>query len=107
MKLLISIISVLILSFSPITSKEANAEITNDTFVNAELTFDGYEGEYYFFTDADLQAVVLESSSELAIDLENGNYEGSRVVVAYKALDRSADSSSEGIIKSITLANDK
>ncbi len=105
MKLLISIISIVALSFSPMESAlNTSTETVNTAVVNEQLTFDGYEGEYYFFTDTNYEAVVLEANQKLPIDLINGNYEGKKLEVSYEAVNRTQDSSSEGVIKSVKLS---
>ncbi|MAW94067.1 MULTISPECIES: hypothetical protein [unclassified Leeuwenhoekiella] len=113
MKLLISIISLITISFSPVSSDTEDTktsetlETYNATLVNQELTYDGYEGEYYFFTDADFQAVVLECSKKLPVDLINGNFEGKKFQVSYQVAERTSDSSSEGTIQNVALTENK
>ncbi|PHQ29386.1 hypothetical protein [Leeuwenhoekiella nanhaiensis] len=113
MKLLIGIISIITLTFSPLESETEvlkpaeSIDINAEILINQELTFDGYEGEYYFFTDTDFQAVVLKCEKELPVDLINGNFEGKKFRVSYKAAQRTADSSSEGTIEAVAPADKK
>ena len=113
MKLLISIISIITLTFSPVESETKvsqapeTIEMNTATLINQELTFDGYEGEYYFFTDSNYKAVVLECAKELPVDLTNGNHEGKKFCVSYKAEERTSDSSCEGIIEDVEISDKK
>ena len=102
MKLLISLFTLFVLSFSPVPEK--NLDMHSEDLVEQELVFDGYEGGYYFFSDATYQALVLEADEEhTPYELINGNLEGKSFKIAYKVVDPSPDSSTEGIIKEVKL----
>ena len=106
MKLAISLISILFLSFTPIDSKNLNLEISTSNVVDEQLIFDGYEGGYYFFSNADYEAVVLGASEEnTPYELINGNLEGELFIVSYKHADDGLQTSSEGSITAVTLKN--
>ncbi|MFI8379024.1 hypothetical protein [Leeuwenhoekiella sp. NPDC079379] len=98
MKTLITIFNIFLISFSGITLDEKPAELIQD-----QLVFDGYEGNYYFFTNKDYQAVVLELSNQesLKYDLVNGNLEGKTFKVAYKSIENPKNSSAIGTIQSL------
>ncbi len=105
MKLLISIISILLISYNPLTHSDNEQAPANQDVINENLTFDGYEGEYYFFTDANYQAVVLEANPDaLAVDLINGGYEGKTFEVVYTNKEKNEESSSEGVITQVSLS---
>jgi len=96
MKTLITIFSILIISLSGFNSPET----INEDVVQHQLTFDGYEGGYYFFTDTDQQAVVLEADEETeSPDLKDANLEGETFKVVYTPVERTETSSTEGIIE--------
>ncbi|WP_273016935.1 hypothetical protein [Leeuwenhoekiella blandensis] len=99
MKTLISIIGIITMGFSvAMNAPEDSSPNTKDT---QELIFDGYEGEYYFFSDASHQAVVLESDSELTKNLKNNDAVGEQFEVAYEPKIQTATSSSQGTIAAI------
>jgi len=77
---------------------EDSSPNTKDT---QELIFDGYEGEYYFFSDASHQAVVLESDSELTKNLKSNDAVGEQFEVAYEPKTQTETSSSQGTIAAI------
>ncbi|WP_028374670.1 hypothetical protein [Leeuwenhoekiella sp. MAR_2009_132] len=99
MKTLITLFSIFLISFSGTTINEPSAELVQD-----QLVFDGYEGNYYFFSDENYQAVVLEVSNKETLknyDLINGNLEGKVFKVAYTATENPENSSAIGIIQYI------
>ncbi|MAZ29349.1 MAG: hypothetical protein CL868_20035 [Cytophagaceae bacterium] len=101
MKTLITVISIVFFTFAtPIDN-----DIKNNTLDTVEetLTFDGYEGEYFFFTDKDLNAVVLESQDETAAinDLRDNDEVGEEFNVTYSIAAQKEHPSSKGVIKEI------
>ena len=98
MKTLITIFSIVVISLSGFNCPE----LINEDVVQNQLTFDGYEGGYYFFTTANQQAVVLEVDEETkSPDLVNGNLEGETFKVVYTPVERTATSSTQGIIETV------
>lgn len=100
MKTLLIIFSTFLFSFTTINSEIA----TTSAFVEDQLIFDGYEGNYYFFTDPDFKAVVLEVNDASSIsnyDLVNGNFEGKTFQVSYKTTDNPQNASAIGVIQDI------
>ncbi|MEE3244812.1 MAG: hypothetical protein VX226_09175 [Bacteroidota bacterium] len=95
MKTLLSIFSIITLSLSTAILP------VNDDLSTQQLTFDGYEGGYYFFSDEAYQAVVLESDSELVMDLKNNDAVGEQFEVAYEPKAQTETSSSQGTIEAI------
>ncbi|MFD2825534.1 hypothetical protein ACFSYG_03555 [Leeuwenhoekiella polynyae] len=101
MKTLITIFSIVVISLSGFNSPESTASVHEDVVQN-QLTFDGYEGGYYFFTNTNQQAVVLEADEETkSPDLINGNLEGKTFKVVYTPVERTATSSTQGIIETV------
>lgn len=101
MKTLITIFSIVVISLSGFNSPGLINSTNNDVVQN-QLTFDGYEGGYYFFTNTDQQAVVLEIDEETkSPDLVNGNLEGETFEVVYTPVERTQTSSTEGIIETV------
>jgi hypothetical protein len=99
MKTLVSIIAIITMGFSvAMNAPEDPSPNIKDT---QELIFDGYEGEYYFFSDASHQAVVLESDSELTKNLQNNDAVGEQFEVAYEPKTQTETSSSQGTIAAI------
>lgn len=98
MKVLLAIFSLVIVSFT----NPDFSEINEDT-VSEKLIFDGYEGEYFFFTNKELKAVVLEAQSEDAAinDLKDNDEVGEEFEVIYSPAKDATHASSEGVIKEI------
>lgn len=99
MKTLLTIFSIVLISFSNVSLNLVNEDLVQD-----HLTFDGYEGGYYFFSDANYQAVVLKAKNDKSfenIDLKNGNLEGKKFNVAYEVVDQTQTSSATGLIESL------
>ena len=97
MKTLISIFSIFILGLCVAMNVPAKANPNAQ-----ELTFDGYEGGYYFFTNEEQKAVVLEADEETkSPDLIYGSLEGKTFEVVYTPVSRTATSSTQGIIDTV------
>ena len=64
-KLIISSVFVLLnLWGSYSISAESKTEFDKDSIITKTVTFDGYEGEYFFFTDVDGTPIVVESTKK-------------------------------------------
>ncbi len=100
MKTLLAIFSTLILGFSSIHEMPTS----NDDVVIDTLTFDGYEGEYAFFTNCSDEAIVLlvpSQGDKLSKKLVQNKVTGNHFQVQYKKTKMDEDTSALGIIINI------
>ncbi|TVZ52507.1 hypothetical protein [Dokdonia sp. Hel_I_53] len=103
MKTILIFLTVIMLGFNSTSTLVESYDISTTKDVNI-LTFDGYEGEYFFFTDHNQKALILEKSYQTELNsklLEKNNNTGKRFRVTYLASDIEEDSSSQGTILSV------
>lgn len=96
MKTILILFSTILLGLTPATETVINNDIFNET-----LTFDAYEGGYFFFTDSQELPLILvidsKSSMNSKILIEN-EVAGNKFKVRYKAGKKLKNDSSEGTI---------
>ena len=87
-KLLISSIFVLLnLWASYSISAESQTELDKVSLITKTVTFDGYEGEYFFFTDIDGTPIIVEktkSEKELFKLLQDNVAIGKKFILKFK-----------------------
>jgi hypothetical protein len=96
MKTILILFSTVLLGVNPFTTTENSKEAFTE-----HLTFDAYEGGYFFFTDGDNEPRILEIDATTSINgklLTKNDNVGLEYLVHYKTVDKSKDSSSDGII---------
>jgi|GEM_PF-614233 len=83
--ILITMTLFIALSFGMIATSTNYIQENNNT--QELLTFDGYEGGYFIFSDSNHKAVLFETENETSLynyDLINGDYIGKKFNVVYE-----------------------
>jgi len=96
MKTILILFSTILLEVSPFTVTENSKEAFTE-----HLTFDAYEGGYFFFTSSDNEPIILEIDATTSINgklLTKNDVVGKEYLVHYKTVSKSNNSSSDGII---------
>lgn len=101
MKIILILFSTILLGVGPFTATENSKEAFTE-----HLTFDAYEGGYFFFTGSDNEPRILEIDAATSINgklLTKNDVVGLEYLVHYKTVGKSDDSSSDGIILHLEL----
>ncbi len=103
MKTILIFLTVITLGLNSTSTLVDSYDISTTKDINI-LTFDGYEGEYFFFTDENQEALILEKSAQTDLNsklLEKNKNTGKRFRVTYMVSDLEENSSSQGTILSV------
>ena len=108
-KLIISSVFVLLnLWGSYSISAESKTEFDKDSIITKTVTFDGYEGEYFFFTDVDGTPIMVENTKkekELFKLLQDNVAVGKKFILKFKkSLSPNEDMIYANVIENINYA---